>query len=132
VNIDRISSKLGECEKKLKGFALAFDKFIKNGAFWTRKSRYISGRDAPMELYQPNLKLTIDQVSRITGVKKVTLRYWEKSFGEFLQPGRTNSQRREYSMTDLEIIDNIKKLLEDEHLTNQGVRLRLGERNVRG
>lgn len=85
-----------------------------------------------MELYQPNLKLTIDQVSRITGVKKVTLRYWEKSFGEFLQPGRTNSQRREYSMTDLEIIDNIKKLLEEEHLTNQGVRLRLGERTGRG
>ncbi len=85
-----------------------------------------------MELYQPSLKLTIDQVSRITGVKKVTLRYWEKSFGEFLQPGRTNSQRREYSMTDLEIIDNIKKLLEEEHLTNQGVRLRLGERTGRG
>ncbi len=85
-----------------------------------------------MELYQPNLKLTIDQVSRITGVKKVTLRYWEKSFGEFLQPGRTNSQRREYSMTDLEIVDNIKKLLEEEHLTNQGVRLRLGERTGRG
>lgn len=85
-----------------------------------------------MELYQPNLKLTIDQVSRITGVKKVTLRYWEKSFGEFLQPGRTNSQRREYSMIDLEIIDNIKKLLEEEHLTNQGVRLRLGERTGRG
>jgi DNA-binding transcriptional MerR regulator len=85
-----------------------------------------------MELYQPNLMLTIDQVSRITGVKKVTLRYWEKSFGEFLQPGRTNSQRREYSMTDLEIIDNIKKLLEEEHLTNQGVRLRLGERTGRG
>lgn len=85
-----------------------------------------------MELYQPNFKLTIDQVSRITGVKKVTLRYWEKSFGEFLHPGRTNSQRREYSMTDLEIIDNIKKLLEEEHLTNQGVRLRLGERNGKG
>jgi DNA-binding transcriptional MerR regulator len=85
-----------------------------------------------MELYQPNLKLTIDQVSRITGVKKVTLRYWEKSFGEFLQPSRTDSQRREYSMTDLEIIDNIKKLLEEEHLTNQGVRLRLGDKNGRG
>jgi DNA-binding transcriptional MerR regulator len=85
-----------------------------------------------MELHQPNIKLTIDQVSRITGVKKVTLRYWEKSFGEFLQPGRTISQRREYSMTDLEIIDNIKKLLEEEHLTNQGVRLRLGESTGRG
>ena len=84
-----------------------------------------------MEQLRPNLKLTIDQVSRLTGVKKVTLRYWEKSFGEFLQPTRTDSQRRAYTMADLEIIDSIKKLLEEEHLTNQGVRLRLGQQNCR-
>ena len=81
-----------------------------------------------MQQLRPDLKLTIDQVSRLTGVKKVTLRYWEKSFGDFLQPTRTGSQRREYSMGDLHIIDNIKKLLEEEHLTNQGVRIRLEER----
>jgi DNA-binding transcriptional MerR regulator len=84
-----------------------------------------------MEQLRPDLKLTIDQVSRITGVKKVTLRYWEKSFGEFLQPGRTDSQRRAYTMEDLEIIDSIKKLIEEEHLTNQGVRIRLGKQNSR-
>ena len=44
-----------------------------------------------MEQHRPDLKLTIDQVSRLTGVKKGTLRYWEKSFGEFLQPTRTDS-----------------------------------------
>ena len=82
-----------------------------------------------MEQHHPDLKLTIDQVSRLTGVKKGTLRYWEKSFGEFLQPTRTDSQRREYSMADLEIIDSIKRLLEEEHLTNQGVRIRLGQQN---
>lgn len=81
-----------------------------------------------MQKLQPELKLTIDQVSRLTGVKKVTLRYWEKSFGEFLSPSRTSSHRREYSMADLEIIDTIKKLLEEEHLTNRGVRLRLGQK----
>jgi DNA-binding transcriptional MerR regulator len=84
-----------------------------------------------MEQLRPNLKLTIDQVSRLTGVKKVTLRYWEKSFGEFLQPARTDSQRRAYTMADLEMVDSIKKLLEEEHLTNQGVRLRLTEQNCR-
>lgn len=84
-----------------------------------------------MEQLQPNLKLTIDQVSRLTGVKKVTLRYWEKSFGEFLQPDRTDSQRRAYTMADLEMVDSIKKLLEEEHLTNQGVRLRLGQQNCK-
>lgn len=81
-----------------------------------------------MEHLKAGLKLNIDQVSRLTGVKKVTLRYWEKSFGEFLHPSRSGSQRREYSMADLEIIDTIKKLLEEEHLTNKGVKLRLGQR----
>jgi DNA-binding transcriptional MerR regulator len=82
-----------------------------------------------MQQLRPDLKLTIDQVSRLTGVKKVTLRYWEKNFGDFLHPGRTGTQRREYSMEDLEIIDSIKKLLEVEHLTNQGVRIRLEQKN---
>lgn len=85
-----------------------------------------------MNQLRPDLKLTIDQVSRLTGVKKVTLRYWEKSFGDFLKPMRTDSHRREYTMEHLEIIDCIKKLLEEEHLTNQGVRFRLGQKNDRG
>jgi len=78
-----------------------------------------------MEPERHDLKLTIDQVSRLTGVKKFTLRYWEKPFGPFLNPSRTDSQRREYTMADLEIIDTIKKLITEEHLTNQGVLLRL-------
>jgi len=82
-----------------------------------------------MEQLRAGLKLNIDQVSRLTGVKKVTLRYWEKSFGEFLHPGRTGSLRREYGMADLEVIDTIKKLLENEHLTNKGVKLRLGQQD---
>jgi DNA-binding transcriptional MerR regulator len=85
-----------------------------------------------MEKLRPDLKLTIDQVSRLSGVKKVTLRYWEKSFGDFLHPTRTGSLRREYTMSDLEIIDSIKKLIEEEHLTNQGVRIHLEKKNGRG
>jgi len=74
-----------------------------------------------------NLLLTIDQMSRITGVRKSTLRYWERSFQGFLKPARTKSQRREYSLEDLDLVKTIKRLLEEEHLTPQGVRLRLGE-----
>jgi len=74
-----------------------------------------------------NLMLTIDQISQLTGVRKSTLRYWEKSFDEFLRPARTHSNRREYTMEDLDMIKAIKRLLEDEHLTTQGVRLKLGE-----
>jgi DNA-binding transcriptional MerR regulator len=74
-----------------------------------------------------DLMLTIDQISQLTGVRKSTLRYWEKSFDEFLRPARTQSNRREYTLEDLDMIKAIKRLLEDEHLTTQGVRLKLGE-----
>lgn len=77
--------------------------------------------------YPTKIMLNIDQVSRLTGVRKSTLRYWEKTFEEFLKPKRTESNRREYSMTDVEKVHTIKKLIDEEHLTTLGVRLRLGE-----
>ena len=80
-----------------------------------------------MEKVSRTLLLTIDQISQLTGVRKSTLRYWEKSFDEFLKPARTHSNRREYTMEDLDVIKAIKHLLDDEHLTTQGVRLKLGE-----
>jgi DNA-binding transcriptional MerR regulator len=73
------------------------------------------------------LMLTIDQISQLTGVRKSTLRYWEKSFDDFLKPARTQSNRREYTMDDLDRVKAIKQLLEQEHLTAYGVRLRLQE-----
>lgn len=74
-----------------------------------------------------NLMLTIDQISQLTGVRKSTLRYWEKSFDDFLKPARTQSNRREYTMEDLDRVKAIKHLLEQEHLTSYGVRMRLHE-----
>jgi DNA-binding transcriptional MerR regulator len=74
-----------------------------------------------------NILLNIDQVSKLTGVKKSTIRYWEKSFDQFLKPVRTESNRREYSMDDVDRLKTIKNLVEQEHLTNVGVKLRLGQ-----
>ena len=74
-----------------------------------------------------NLMLTIDQISQITGIRKSTLRYWEKSFDDFLKPARTHSNRREYTIEDLNRIKAIQRLLEQEHLTAYGVRVRLQE-----
>jgi hypothetical protein len=74
-----------------------------------------------------NILLNIDQVSRLTGVKKCTIRYWEKSFSQFLKPVRTGSKRREYTMHDISKVNIIKKLVEEEHLTNIGVMLRLSQ-----
>jgi DNA-binding transcriptional MerR regulator len=80
-----------------------------------------------MENINQHIMLNIDQVSKLTGVRKSTLRYWERSFDNFLKPLRTESKRREYSMEDLDKISTIKKLLEEDHLTNLGVKLRLGQ-----
>jgi hypothetical protein len=74
-----------------------------------------------------DLMLTIDQISQLTGVRKSTLRYWEKSFDDFLKPARTQSNRREYTLEDLDRVKAIKRLLEQEHLTAYGVRVRLQE-----
>jgi DNA-binding transcriptional MerR regulator len=74
-----------------------------------------------------NLMLTIEQISQITGIRKSTLRYWEKSFVDFLKPARTHSNRREYTIEDLDRIKAIQRLLEQEHLTAYGVRVRLEE-----
>ncbi len=74
-----------------------------------------------------NLMLTIDQISQLTGVRKSTLRYWEKSFDNFLRPARTQSNRREYTMEDLDRVKAIQHLLDQEHLTAYGVRMRLNE-----
>jgi hypothetical protein len=71
--------------------------------------------------------LNIDQVSRLTGVKKCTIRYWEKSFSQFLKPVRTESKRREYTLHDIKKVNIIKRLVEEEHLTNMGVMLRLSQ-----
>jgi DNA-binding transcriptional MerR regulator len=79
-----------------------------------------------------NLMLTIDQISQLTGVRKSTLRYWEKSFDDFLHPARTQSNRREYTLEDLDRVKTIKRLLEQEHLTSEGVRLRLMELGAQG
>ncbi len=77
--------------------------------------------------FSHDLMLTIDQISQLTGVRKSTLRYWEKSFDDFLKPARTQSNRREYTMEDLDRVKAIKHLLEQEHLTAYGVRMRLNE-----
>ena len=70
--------------------------------------------------------LNIDQVSQMTGVKKTTLRYWEKEFSEYLKPVRTDSRRRQYSLEEVEKVAVLKQLIEEEKYKSAGVRLKLG------
>lgn len=70
--------------------------------------------------------LNIDQVSTLTGVKKTTLRYWEKEFSEYLQPQRTKTNRRQYSLEDVERVETLKHLIEEEKYKSIGVKMKLG------
>lgn len=72
------------------------------------------------------VNLSIDQVSQLTGVKKTTLRYWEKEFSGYLTPERTETQRRQYSMEEVEKVGVLKQLIEEEKYKSAGVRLKLG------
>jgi len=79
----------------------------------------------PHEVMQQVL-LTIDQVSKLTGVKKTTLRYWEKEFSAYLQPLRTDTNRRQYSLDDIKRVEQLKQLIEVEKYKSIGVKMRLG------
>ncbi|MDR2935224.1 MAG: MerR family transcriptional regulator [Candidatus Adiutrix sp.] len=72
------------------------------------------------------VSLNIDQVSQLTGVKKTTLRYWEKEFSDYLKPERTGTQRRQYSLEEVEKVSVLKQLIEEEKYKSAGVRLKLG------
>lgn len=54
----------------------------------------------PLLIKQEQL-FPIREVSRLTGVNPVTLRAWERRYG-LIQPARTESGHRLYSMTDIE------------------------------
>jgi DNA-binding transcriptional MerR regulator len=51
------------------------------------------------------VSLNIDQVCKLTGVKKTTLRYWEKEFAEYFQPQRTPTNRRQYCLDDVKKVE---------------------------
>ncbi|MFH1136032.1 MAG: MerR family transcriptional regulator [Pseudomonadota bacterium] len=68
----------------------------------------------------------IEQVSKLTGVKKTTLRYWEKEFSEYLNPQRTPTNRRQYSMDDVDKVENLRHLIEEEKYKSIGVKMKLG------
>ncbi|MDR1545413.1 MAG: MerR family transcriptional regulator [Deltaproteobacteria bacterium] len=70
--------------------------------------------------------LNIDQVSQMTGVKKTTLRYWEKEFSDYLKPVRTDTKRRQYSLEEVGKVEMLKQLIEEEKYKSAGVRLKLG------
>lgn len=62
-------------------------------------------RPPPLSIKQAQL-FPIREVARLTGVNPVTLRAWERRYG-LIQPTRTESGHRLYSMTDIERVQSI-------------------------
>lgn len=66
----------------------------------------------------------IGDVCRIADVQPYVLRYWESEFPA-LAPDRTATGPRTYSLRELRIIEQIKKLLYDEGYTIAGAKKKL-------
>ena len=54
--------------------------------------------------------LTIQQVSKRSGVSTHTLRFWEKELEGIIVPVRTKGGQRRYTLEDLLVIEEIKSL----------------------
>jgi len=99
-------------------------------------------REMP-DLHNPNVsaapgagggepRYKIGDVCRIADVQPYVLRYWESEFPA-LAPDRTLQGPRTYSVRELRIIEQIKKLLYDEGYTIAGAKKKLeAELGVRG
>lgn len=64
------------------------------------------------ESYSP--RFTIGVVSRRTGISPLVLRAWERRYG-VVEPGRTDTGRRQYSAADIEKLSLLKVLTDSGH-----------------
>ena len=71
----------------------------------------------------------IGAVSRLTGVNPHTLRYWEEEF-QILTPNRQLSKQRLYRQADIDLILEIKRLLEEENYPLSAVKQHLAARRA--
>lgn len=69
--------------------------------------------------------VSISVASQITGIEVHTLRYWEREFGEYLNPDRTSGGQRRYRPGDIQTIFLVKRLLRDEMFSIAGARRHL-------
>jgi DNA-binding transcriptional MerR regulator len=68
---------------------------------------------------------SIGQVNAVTGIPKPTLRYWEKEFGEYLEPRRTTGNQRRYDEESITKIEKINYLVKVQGYTIDGARRQL-------
>jgi len=67
----------------------------------------------------------LSELSSLLGVGTSVLRFWEKEFGEAIKPIMAGPRKRLYRPRDLEVFQEIKRLLQEERYTIAGARRRL-------
>lgn len=70
----------------------------------------------------------ISEVCQITDTQPYVLRFWESEFSQ-LAPTKNRSGQRLYRRKDIDLVMEIKRLLNDEGVTIAGARRRLGAPN---
>ena len=71
------------------------------------------------------LYFKIGAVSRIADIKPYILRYWESEF-DIIKPQKTKTNQRVYTRKDVELILEIKRLIQKEKFTLEGAKKRIG------
>ena len=66
----------------------------------------------------------IGEVARMAGVRTSVLRFWETEF-DFLKPEKSTTGQRLYSMREVDLVLQVRRLLYDEKFTIEGVRQRV-------
>lgn len=89
-----------------------------------------SGLGGKQAAVRPDLPIyPIRTVARLTGVDARRIRAWESQYG-LIRPARTRGGHRLFSQQDLDLIKRIKRLIDEEGLRLQGVRLLLAAENA--
>ncbi len=73
------------------------------------------------------LYYSISEVSEILGVTQSNLRFWEKEFKQ-LKPKRNAKGTRFYTQDDIDVLKRIMFLVNDQRLTLEGAKRRLGQK----
>ncbi len=69
----------------------------------------------------------IGEVAQLIGVRTSVLRFWESEFS-FLKPEKSTTGQRLYTQKEVELIQEVKRLLYTEKYTLEGVKKRLTRR----
>lgn len=77
--------------------------------------------------FPDKLYYKIGEVAHLLGVRTSVLRFWETEFS-FLKPDKSSTGQRLYTKKEVEILQEVKRLLYTEKYTLEGVKKRLSGR----